>query len=75
LFTFVCMEYIEYNYWEINYISCEGNKRWTVVRTPIDWEEYDVRDRVPMGGCGDDVSEIIEIFETNNNDYGWDFSE
>ena len=49
---------IEYAFWGIQYKSCEGNDRWTVARTPIDWEEYDVRDRIPMGGCGDDVAEI-----------------
>jgi hypothetical protein len=64
---------MEYNYWEINYISCEGNRRWTISRTPIDWEEYDVRDRVQMGGSGDDVAELGEVFETSNKDYGWDF--
>ena len=67
------MESIEYNYWEINYISCEGNKRWTIARTPIDWDEDDVREKIPMGGCGDDVAEVREVFETSNNDYGWDF--
>lgn len=66
---------IEYNYWEINYISCEGNKRWVIARTPIYWEEYDVIDKVPMGGFGDDVAEINEVFETSNRDYGWDFYE
>ena len=39
----------------------------------IDWEEYDVRDRIPMGGCGDDVAEITDIFQSNYTDYGWDF--
>jgi hypothetical protein len=63
----------EYCYWEINYISCESNFRWTVARTPIDWTEYDVINRIPVGGCGDDVAEIKEVFETSNKDYGWDF--
>ena len=67
------MEEIEYGFWEIQYKSCEGNDRWTVARTPIYWKEYDVRDRIPMGGCGDDVAEIKDIFETGNTDYGWDF--
>lgn len=65
----------EYLYWEINYISCEGNKRWTIVKTPIEWGEYDVIDRIPMGGCGDDVAEVVDVFETTNNNYGWDFCE
>jgi len=32
-----------------------------------------VRDRIPMGGCGDDVAEVREVFETSNTDYFWDF--
>lgn len=64
---------MEYNYWEINYISCESNKRWTVARTPIDWDEDMVRDRIPMGGCGDDVAEVTDVFETSNTNYSWDF--
>jgi hypothetical protein len=64
----------EYRYWEIHFMSCEGNKRWTIARSPSDWEEYDVRYYVTMGGCGDDVAELKEIFETNNNDYQWDYS-
>lgn len=60
-------------YWNIEYISCEGNYRWTIARTPIDWSEYDVRNRIPMGGCGDDVSEVREVFQTSDTDYAWDF--
>jgi hypothetical protein len=67
------MEEIKYNYWEINYISCESNRRWTVTRTPIDWDEEDVRSRIPTGGCGDDVAEVLDVFETSDNDYSWDF--
>jgi hypothetical protein len=26
-----------------------------------------------MGGCGDDVAEVRDVFETSNDDYGWDF--
>jgi hypothetical protein len=67
------MDEIEYAYWEIQYVSCEGNDRWIVARTPIDWGEYEVRNRIPMGGCGDDVAEVREVFEPSDNDYGWDF--
>jgi len=67
------MDEIEYAYWEIQYVSCEGNDRWIVARTPIDWGEYEVRNRIPMGGCGDDVAEVCDIFETSDEDYGWDF--
>ena len=68
------MEEIEYAFWEIHYISCESNKRWTTVRTPIDWDEDMVRERIPMGGCGDDVAEVRDVYETSNTDYGWDFT-
>jgi hypothetical protein len=67
------MEGIEYNYWEIQFISCEGNERWVVARTPIDWTDWEVRNRIPMGGCGDDVAEVRDVFETSDTDYGWDF--
>ena len=64
---------MEYRYWKIEYISCEGNERWVIARTPIDWVEYQVHDRIPMGGCGDDVAEITSIDETNNENYLFDF--
>lgn len=66
---------MEYKYWKIEYISCEGNEVWTIARTPIDWEEYQVHDRIPIGGCGDDVAEITSIDETNNENYLFDFVE
>ena len=64
---------IEYSYWEVQFINCESDKRWVIVRTPINWDEYDVRERIPMGGSGDDVAEITDIFKTSDNYYGWDF--
>jgi hypothetical protein len=64
----------EYSYWEINYVSCESNDRWTIARAPADWESDEVRDRIPMGGCGDDVARIISIEETCDDNYSWDFT-
>ena len=64
----------EYSYWEINFTSCEGNKRWVIARTPIDWDEWDVRNRIRTGGCGDDPAEIGDISQTWDDDYGWDFT-
>lgn len=64
----------DYSYWEIWYISCESNRRWTIARAPADWEEWQVRDRIPLGGCGDDVAEITSVESTWNEDYGWDFT-
>jgi len=63
----------EFSYWVVEYISCEGNERWSIAKAPIDWGSYDVRNRIPMGGCGDDVAEIREIYETSDTDYSWDF--
>lgn len=66
---------VGYTYWEIRYISCEGNDRWTVAKTPDNWSEYDVRSRIPIGGCGDDVAEVTEVFQTSNDNYGWEFGD
>lgn len=66
-------EDIEYNYWEIWYVSCESNKRHTVARAPIDWDEYQVREKIPMGGYGDDVAEITSVEQTGCKNYSWDF--
>ena len=62
----------EFSYWVVEYISCESNERWTIARAPIDWDSYDVRDRIPMGGCGDDVAEVREVYGTSDTDYSWD---
>ena len=62
-------------YWEVDFISCEGNSRYTVVRTPSDWDKYDVNDSMPLGGCGDDIAEITGVSETHYTDYTWDFCE
>jgi hypothetical protein len=67
------MEEQEYSYWEINYITCESNRGWTIARTPIDWDEYDLRSRIQLGGCGDDPATIEEIFESSDTNYSWDF--
>jgi len=64
----------EYSYWEIWYVSCESNKRWTIARAPADWESCDVRDKIPRGGCGDDVAEITSVEQTWDDNYGWDFT-
>lgn len=64
----------EYSYWEVWFISCESNRRWTIVRTPSDWTEWDVRNRIPNGGCDDDPAEILSISETQDEDFCWDFT-
>jgi hypothetical protein len=62
-----------YRYWEMTYISCESNTRYTHIRTPDTWDQYDVRSAVPMGGCGDDIAEIVDIEESIYDDYTYDF--
>jgi hypothetical protein len=44
----------------MTYISCESNTRYTHIRTPDTWDQ-DVRSAMPMGGCGDDIVEIVDI--------------
>lgn len=64
-------------YWHVEYTSCESNYRWTVVKTPDEWEEYEVQDAVMRGASmGDDPSEILSIEETfeNQYDYGEDYT-
>jgi hypothetical protein len=66
----------EFTYWYIEYISCEGNERWTIARTPSDWDDWQVRDRISSmrGSIGDDPAEVREIFTTYDNDFSWDFT-
>ena len=64
----------EYSYWEINFISCESNHRWTIARAPADWDSYEVESNISLGGCGDDVAEVTSVEETYNTDYSWDFT-
>lgn len=65
---------MEYKFWRVWYVSCESNTRWLMVRTPSDWVEEQVRDRIPIGGCGDDIAEISSIEETGGDaNYSWDF--
>lgn len=61
----------EYSYFEINYISCEGNSRWTIVRCPLEWDEYDLRRAIQMGGVGDDPAEITSITPACSSDYDY----
>lgn len=65
---------MEYEFWKVEYNSCEGNYRWAIARTPADWEQWQVEQAVPIGGMGDDVAELIGVIPTiKNEDYLWDF--
>lgn len=59
-------------FWKVEYISCEGNYRWATARSPIEWEEYDVKKSIPMGSMGDEVSEVIEVTPSLDDDFFWD---
>ena len=50
--------------WTIWYISCEGNRHWYTKECPSDWEEWQVRESIVIGGCGDDIAEIISVSTT-----------
>ena len=58
----------EYSYWEVEFISCEGNERWTIYRAPSDFDDYDIENHIQLGGCGDDIAEITNIRETTPDD-------
>jgi hypothetical protein len=56
---------MNYRYFEINYISCEGNERWNIAQCPEDWTEYDLECNIQLGGVGDDMAKIVSITPTN----------
>jgi hypothetical protein len=58
----------EYSYWEVNFISCEGNERWCIYRAPEDFDDLDMENHIETGGCGDDIAEITSIIETYPDD-------
>jgi hypothetical protein len=58
----------DYRYWEVWYISCESNKRYSIYKTDSDCSASDVRDNLTIGGIGDDIAEIISIEETGFDD-------
>lgn len=62
----------EYNYWEIVYISCESDLKWTVARAPVDWTAYDVRRRI-LDGENDEIATITEVLHTSDENYSMDY--
>lgn len=67
----------EYSFWMVWYMSCEGNRRWHMVRTPDDWDAERVRSRAEenLGGMGDEPAEILEIEEGFDDDTWIDYTE
>ncbi len=47
--------------WTIWYTSCEGNRRWFAKTVPASWSRQQVEDSITIGGCGDDVAEILSV--------------
>lgn len=66
------MENSEYRNWKINYISCEGNERWTVAECPAEWDVYEVTIafRGICYGVGDDPAEFVSCDVYYNQDRG-----
>lgn len=66
-----------FKYWKIDYVSCEGNRRWVVARCPAEWTEYDVENRANMcrGGYDDAIAEVTDVGETQDDNYCYDFVE
>jgi hypothetical protein len=61
----------EITYWEVSYKNIEGDTKWTVVKCPIDMDEYDILSKM-MNDT--EVSQVYSAFETNTNDYSRDFT-
>lgn len=47
--------------WRIWYVSCEGNRRWFEKQVPWSWEKWQVEETIQIGGCGDDIAEILSV--------------
>jgi hypothetical protein len=62
---------MDYKYWTVEYITCEGRNSHAIARSPDDWTIDMVKCAIPLGGIGDDVAEVISVEETNGDDYYW----
>ena len=69
---------MEITLWEIHFISCEGNERWSVGRFPEEFEAWEVesRFRESIGGCGDDPAEFVscEVYWDQDEDALYDYT-
>jgi hypothetical protein len=66
----------EFSYWKIEYTSCQGNYRWTIAKSSIDWDKLQVEDALNdvRGGYDDAIAEIISVEETDDTNYTYDFT-
>ena len=62
-------------YWEVNYINCEGDHKWTNIKTPDTWGEDEINDAMCCrGGMGDDAVVLTSVEEIDPVDCGSDFT-
>lgn len=63
----------EIAYWKVTYRNIESNERWTVVKCPIEMDEYDIISKIMEDS---EVSQVYSVVEmcVNDYDYGRDFT-
>ena len=61
----------EIAYWEVTYRNTESEERWTVVRCPIEMDEYEIMSRMMDDS---EVAQVYSAVETSMTDYGRDFT-
>ena len=64
-------------YWEVNYVSCEGNKRWTILRCPEEWGYDEVEDKFMNSdgsSSGDDPAQFVSAEWTSDDDFSHDYT-
>lgn len=61
----------EIAYWEVTYRNTESEERWTVVKCPIEMDEYEIMSKMMDDS---EVAQVYSAVETNMTDYGRDFT-
>ncbi len=62
---------METEFWRIDYISCEGNDRWTVVETPVGVTEDDLSNQLLSDyGYDDAPSKFVSCEPWHKDEYG-----
>jgi hypothetical protein len=61
----------EVTYWEVTYMNTESNERWTVVKCPIEMDEYEIMSRMMDDS---EVAKVYSAVEITMTDYGRDFT-
>ena len=60
-----------FNFWEVTFINCEGDKKWSIAMCPEDWTELEINGRLLENS---EVSKVISVELTCNEEFGWDFT-